>query len=139
MDLGGDIAVLNIAGIGFSGKYIFLNSKDETGEEISTSHYFSTGLSFYLKTRFEKPVNMGLRAGTGSGWMISGDIDEETENNKRLNGIYLDAGFFTEFRVSEMYYLETGVDVRKQHYFRKDADIDPVDMGFIYVKAGIKL
>ncbi len=139
MDFGGDVPVLNLAGVGFSGKYIFLNNKNDITDEKSESHYLSTGLSFYLKTRLEKPLNLGLRGGVGSGWMVAGEIDEQTDNNKRLNGIYFDVGFFTEIKLSERYYIETGVDARKQHYYQKETEIDPVDMGFIYFKAGIKL
>ena len=145
MDFGGNIPVLNLAGLEFSGKYIFLNSKNEITDDLSESHYFSTGISMYIKTRLEKPVNMGIRAGSGSGWMISGEIDKETENNKRLNGIYLESGIFSDFNISEKIYLQTGFDVRKQYYFKSDyeyegsKDIDPVDMGFIYIKAGLRL
>ena len=145
MDFGGDIPILNLAGLEFSGKYIFLNNKNEVTDDLSESHYFSTGISFYMKTRTEKPVNFGIRAGSGSGWLIAGEIDAHTGNNKRLNGIYLESGLFCDFDISEKIYIQSGFDMRKQHYFKSDYEyegsyeIDPVDMGFLYVKAGFKL
>ena len=146
MDFGGSIPVVNLSGLEISGKYIYLNSKNEISDDRSESHYFSTGISLYMKTRLEKPVNFGVRAGTGSGWMIAGEVNEETDNNKRLNGIYLEAGLFGDFDVSERFYIQTGFDIRRQHYFKSNSDsdggsieIDPVDMGFIYIKAGFKL
>ena len=85
------------------------NNRNEATDDVSYSHYFSTGLSLYYKTRFDKPLNYGLRASAGSGWLIADEIDEYTENNKRLNGIFIEGGFFTEFKTSSRYYFETGV------------------------------
>ena len=139
MDLGSDIYVLKLAGIGISGRYILLNNKNDLNGELSTSHYLSTGFSIYFKTRYKKPINFGIRAGTGSGWLIDSEIDEETANNKRLNGIYLDGGFYSVFEGSGNLYFETGTEVRKQYYFKEKKALDPVDMGCIYIKAGLKL
>lgn len=139
IDLGSSLPVLKLAGIGGSARYVLFNNLNKITDEVTTSHYISAGLSLYLKTRFKDAVNFGTRFGTGSGWLINTEIDMTTGNNKRLSGMYVETGFFAEFKHSGNLYIETGAETRKQHYFKKESDIDPVDIGSIYVKAGLKL
>jgi hypothetical protein len=139
IDLGSSLPVLNLAGIGGSARYVLFNNINKFTDEVSYSHYISAGLSLYLKTRFKDAINFGTRFGTGSGWMINTEIDMETGNNKRLSGLYIDSGFFAEFKHSGNVYIETGAETRKQYYFKQETEIDPVDIGSIYIKAGLKL
>lgn len=139
IDLGSSLPVLNLAGIGGSARYVLFNNQNKITDEVTSSHYISAGLSLYLKTRFKDAINFGTRFGTGSGWMINSEIDTETGNNKRLSGLYVDTGFFAEFKHSGNMYIETGAETRKQYYFKQGTKIDPVDIGSIYIKAGLKL
>ncbi len=139
IDLGGTVPVINLSGVGISSRYTLFNSENKDSGDISYSHYFSAGISYYIKTRFRSIMNFGLRAGTGSGWLINNEIDPETENNKRLSGLYFDTGIFTELTQPGKVFFESGFESRRQHYYKKDTDIDPVDMAVLYIKAGLKL
>ncbi len=138
LDFGGKMPILNLAGVEFSGRYSFLDIDENY-------HYFSSGMGLYIRSAFRIPVNVGLRVGAGSGWVINSKKDPETGNNQRMNGLYTVVSPFVEIKTKDKFYFQAGYEARKQDVDNtksEDSEYDDKDdsqgMDIIFVRIGFR-
>ena len=138
IDFGGKIPILNLTGIEYSASYSLLDFEDYY-------HYLSTGFGYYIRSSFSIPVNIGFRFGAGAGWVIETTASTDTENNRRMNGLYTSFSPFIEIKTQKHFYFTAGFEAREQNVSQADKessedgkDDDNAHIDIIYLRVGYR-